>query len=101
VFRQDTGLRKKVVESFQMMLLGLPEHARALHRALQDVYRTHAEGIGTIPAGRRLKRRTEEVEADPLLEQRRLLGCLPQPSFVDVAETVVVKQIIRRGGAAD
>ncbi len=29
-----------------LMLLGLPEHARALHRALQEVYRTRAEDIG-------------------------------------------------------
>jgi hypothetical protein len=29
-----------------LVLLGLSEYARALHRALQDVYRTHAEDIG-------------------------------------------------------
>lgn len=91
-FRQDPGLRQKLLKSFQVMLsfygftlapdvsitpdaefamksgrwisirnhnylrisrilgslalLGLPEHARALHRALQEVYRTRAQDIG-------------------------------------------------------
>jgi hypothetical protein len=68
-FRRDPGLRQKLLKSRRwisiqnhnslrisrilgsLTLLGLPEYARALHRALREVSRTRAEDIGPETLG--------------------------------------------------